>query len=101
MDAIFIRFCAMDRREMMTGVLAAVAALPFKADVSTIEPEPLPLMIVITIDAEGGDVETPEDVFSELHGLDELISERTGEHVPIVIVPKGMTVEAIIDARVT
>lgn len=91
----------MDRREMMAGVAAAVASLPLKADVSTIEPDPLPLMIVITVDPAAYNGAARRALFAELVDLNELISERAGERIPIMVVENGTTVEAVIDPRVT
>ena len=86
----------MDRREMMEIVASTIGAIKVKADISTIDATPKPLLIVVTID---DCTISEEDIAKCMTQVTTYISETAGYKIPFLITRKGVSIKAVIDPR--
>jgi hypothetical protein len=83
----------MNRRELLRKSAATLAAAGLAGKVETIEADPPPLLLTVSLDRR-----VPLEVVARIRDAFEELW-KGADHPPVVILQPGMTVEAVVDPR--
>lgn len=89
----------MNRREMLASVSEVLATAGVTgATAKAFDPEPVPLLLRVTLSHEQSEAERIA-MMKGLLPLRRLIEQRTGEPVSIVVLHKGVELDVVVDPR--